>query len=907
MATVQVSATQDWHAIDGAVVLQQLASDRKTGLSTAVAAARLAGTGPNRLATTKPVPPWLRFLRQFNNVLIYIMLVAAGITAALQHWIDTSVLLLAVFVNAVIGFIQEGKAEDALAAIRNMLSLHCIVLRGGERMTVDADTLVPGDIVLLASGDKVPADLRLLDSKTLLVDESILTGESVAVEKRPEPVAANASLGDRRCMLYSGTLVASGQGLGVVVATGVSTEIGRIGRLLAEVETVTTPLLRQIGRFSHWLAGAILVLAALTFFAGLIWRDHSPAEMFIIVVALTASAIPEGLPAILSITLALGVRRMARHNAIVRNLPAVETLGAVTVICTDKTGTLTRNEMTVQQLVTATQTYSISGVGYAPEGGLHIGDIPLSEITPELQTVGRAVLLCNDAALAHRDNVWQLAGDPTEGALLALSAKIGFDAASERLAMPRIDVIPFESEHRFMATLNHDHAGHACIFVKGAPERIFAMCATQGAEGAATFNLEYWQCAAADCAGQGMRLLAVAIKRVEQNRQHIDFTDAESGFSMLCLTGIIDPPRPEATEAVAACAAAGIRVKMITGDHVGTASAIALQMGIGSGKAMTGAEIESMSDTELQGVVNDVDVFARASPEHKLRLVQALQATGQVVAMTGDGVNDAPALKRADIGIAMGKKGTEAAKEAADMVLADDNFATIANAVREGRGIYDNIQKFVLFTLPTNGGEGLVLVIAILFELMLPLTPAQVLWINMVTSSTLGLALAFERPERNVMLRAPRDPREPLLSWLFAWRVLMVSGLMMIGALGLFLWEMNHGARLETARTMAVSVMVVGEMFYLINSRFLFRTVLSRDGLFGNPYVLGSIACCALLQFAYTELPPLQALFSSTALTLEEWSHVLAAGLCVFFVAEIEKLVVSCLRRRPVNRPMAIA
>ena len=907
MATVQESETQNWHAVDGTTALQQLASDRKTGLTAAGAVERLSEYGPNCLAVTPPPPPWLRFLRQFNNVLIYIMLVAAGITAALQHWIDTCVLLLAVLVNAVIGFIQEGKAEDALAAIRNMLSLHCIVLRGGERVTVDADTLVPGDIVLLASGDKVPADLRLLDSKTLLVDESILTGESVAVEKRPEPVAADASLGDRRCMLYSGTLVASGQGLGVVVATGVGTEIGRIGRLLAEVETVTTPLLRQIGRFSHWLAGAILVLAVLTFFAGLIWRDHSPAEMFIIVVALTASAIPEGLPAILSITLALGVRRMARHNAIVRNLPAVETLGAVTVICTDKTGTLTRNEMTVQQLVTATQTYSISGVGYAPEGGLHIGDIPLSEITPELQTIGRAVLLCNDAALAHRDNVWQLAGDPTEGALLALSAKIGFDGSSERLAMPRIDVIPFESEHRFMATLNHDHAGHACIFVKGAPERIFAMCATQGAEGEATFNPDYWQRAAADCAGQGMRLIAVAIKRVEQNRQHIDFADAESGFSMLCLTGIIDPPRPEATEAVAACAAAGIRVKMITGDHVDTARAIALQMGIGSGRAMTGAEVEALSDTELQDVVNDVDVFARASPEHKLRLVQALQAMGQVVAMTGDGVNDAPALKRADIGIAMGKKGTEAAKEAADMVLADDNFATIANAVREGRGIYDNIQKFVLFTLPTNGGEGLVLVIAILFELMLPLTPAQVLWINMVTSSTLGLALAFERPERNVMLRAPRDPQEPLLSWLFAWRVLMVSGLMMFGALGLFLWEMNQGAHLDTARTMAVSVMVVGEMFYLINSRFLFRTVLSRDGLLGNPYVLGSIACCALFQFAYTELGPLQALFGSTALTLVEWSRVLGAGLLVFFVAEFEKLVVSCLRRRSAGRGMAAA
>ena len=899
MSEVQASKVRDWHAVDGVAALQRLASDSKTGLTAEAAAARLVEYGPNRLARAERTPSWLRFLRQFNNILIYIMLASAVITAALQHWIDTAVLLLAVFVNAVIGFIQEGKAEDALAAIRNMLSPYSIVLRGGERMTVSADSLVPGDIVLLASGDKVPADLRLIESKNLLVDESILTGESVAVEKRPEAVAADAALGDRRCMLYSGTLAASGLGLGMVVATGANTEIGRIGRLLVEVESVTTPLLRQIGRFSHWLAIVILLLAALTFFAGLIWRNHTPAEMFLIVVALTASAIPEGLPAILSITLALGVRRMARHNAIVRNLPAVETLGAVTVICTDKTGTLTRNEMTVQRLVTTTQTYSISGVGYAPEGGLHIGGVALTESTPELQSIGRAALLCNDAELTQRDNAWQLAGDPTEGAMLALAAKIGFEVTAERQAMPRIDVIPFESEHRFMATLNRDHAGHACVFVKGAPERILAMCARQGAAGEAALDPGYWHQAAADCARLGMRLLAVAVKRVEAGRQHIDFADAESGFSLLCLTGIMDPPRAEATAAVAACAAAGVRVKMITGDHVETARAIALQMGLGSGKAMTGAEIESLSDAELQAAVLDVDVFARASPEHKLRLVQALQACGHVVAMTGDGVNDAPALKRADIGIAMGQKGTEAAKEAADMVLADDNFATIANAVREGRGIYDNIQKFVLFALPTNGGEGLALVIAILFELMLPLTPAQVLWINMVTSVTLGLALAFERPERNVMRRPPRDPKEPLLSWLFAWRVLLVSVLMMGGSLGLFLWEIRHGAQLETARTMAVSAIVVAEMFYLINSRFLFRSVLSRDGLLGNPYVLGSIACCAVLQLAYTELTPLQALFGSTALTPGEWGRVLLAGLFVFSVAEFEKSVVKRLRRRP--------
>ncbi|CAG0938167.1 partial H+-transporting ATPase, partial [Gallionellaceae bacterium] len=630
------------------------------------------------------------------------------------------------------------------------------------------------------------------------------------------------------------------------------------------------------------------------------WRGHPPAEMFMMVVALAASAIPEGLPTIMTITLALGVRRMAERHAIVRHLPAVETLGSVTVICSDKTGTLTRNEMTVQRVVTGSHVFEVSGTGYAPEGGFHLGGMTVSsDDYPELSHIARAVVLCNDARLGRHDDGWKLHGDPTEGALLTLALKVGLDPSAERRNLPRTDAIPFESEHRLMATLHHDHESQGCIYVKGAPERILAMCNKEGGKPDRALDFAYWHRNAQTCAADGLRILAIAVKPVEGSQRDVQFADLEGGFTLLALTGLIDPPREEAIEAVAACSAAGIQVKMITGDHADTARAIGAQLGIGTnGLALTGEEIELMGDEQLRLAVSGADVIARASPEHKLRLVEALQATGEVVAMTGDGVNDAPALKRADVGIAMGLKGTEAAKEAADMVLADDNFATIGNAVREGRGIYDNIQKFILFMLPTNGGEALVVIAAILFELTLPLTPAQVLWINLATVSTLGLALAFEHPEHDVMRRHPRNPRAPLLSWFFAWRVLMVSILMMTGALGLFLWELDHGASLETARTMAVSAVVFAEMFYLVNSRYIYRSVLSHHGLFGNHYVLFAIAACATLQIAYVHAAPLQAVFGSTGLAPGEWLKVVFAGMLVFAIAELEKALLRIFNQR---------
>ncbi len=682
------------------------------GLDSAEVRERRHRYGPNRLKRAKSRGPIVRFLMQFNNILLYVMMGAAVITALLEHWIDTSVLLAAVIINAIIGFIQEGKAENALDAIRSLLSPRATVVRGGRQRVIDAAELVPGDQVLLASGDRVPADIRLLTVKSLRVDEAALTGESQAISKSSDPVAVDAVLGDRRCMVYSGTVVVYGQARGIVVATGGNTELGRIDRMLSEIRSVTTPLLRQIDRFGRILALVILAMGVATFILGTLGRGHPASEMFMMVVALVASAIPEGLPAIMTVTLALGVQRMARRNAIIRLLPAVETLGSVTVICSDKTGTLTRNEMTVQRFVMADQAFDITGIGYEPVGHAMVNGRPIEpERCPVLRLAVRAAVLCNDARLHSDDGQWTVEGDPTEGALLVLGGKLRVYHDEEIELWPRIDSIPFESENRFMATSHRDPEDGRWIFIKGAPERIFDICAHQwanGEEDVQPFDAERWRRLADETAAQGLRLLAIACKRSSGGDDGLSLDDVEiGGYTMLALAGIIDPPREEAILAVRECHRAGIDVKMITGDHVATARAIGAQLNIGNSgqRAVAGSELDELDDEALRQVVAEADIFARASPEHKLRLVRALQHNGEVVAMTGDGVNDAPALKRADVGVAMGMKGTEAAKESSDMVLADDNFATIAAAVREGRAVYDNIRKFILFMLPTNGGE----------------------------------------------------------------------------------------------------------------------------------------------------------------------------------------------------------
>ena len=889
-----------WHTLAGAEALEQLGSQPQ-GLVEAEAQRRLAEQGPNRLPLPQRRGPLLRFLAQFRNLLIYVLLGAAVITALLGHWIDCGVILAVVVVNALIGFIQEGKAEKALESIRNLLSLHAFVLRAGHRRELPAEELVTGDIVLLQAGDKVPADLRLLQVKELRLDEAILTGESQPAAKTTDAVAETAAMGDRFGMAYSGTVVSSGRGTGVVVATGRHTEIGRISDMLAEVQSLTTPLLRQMAVFSRWLTLAILALAAGTFGFGLLARDYLPEELFLAAVGLIVAAIPEGLPAIITITLAIGVQRMARRNAIIRRLPAVETLGAVTVICSDKTGTLTRNEMTVQAVVTAAQRFTVAGVGYDPHGGLSLDDRDIDPGDhPDLLNLGRAALLCNDALLKLHEGRWLIEGDPTEGALLTLGGKLGLEPEQEGEQQPRSDFIPFESEHRFMATLHHDHEGNGVIYLKGAPERVLSMCQQQRRQGEEEpLDLEFWQQEMARLAGEGLRLLAVAGKSAQPQQRELHFADVETGLTLFGLLGITDPPREEAIAAVAKCRSAGIRVKMITGDHVETARAIAAQMGIGEGgRVISGAELEPAKAEQLQRWVQEVDIFARASPEHKLRLVEALQAGGEVTAMTGDGVNDAPALKRSDVGVAMGIKGTEVAKEAAEMVLADDNFASIAHAVEEGRTVYDNIRKAILFILPTNGAEALIILCAILLGRTLPITPVQILWVNMITAVTLALALAFEPAEADVMQRPPRPPREPMLSPFLLWRLSYVSLILVAGTFGLFLWERAQGATIETARTVAVNTLVLFEAFYLLNSRYLHQTVLSRQGLFGSRYVLGAIGLILVFQLLFTYAPPLQLLFGTAALSAATWGLITLVASSVFILVEVEKLLYGAWQKR---------
>jgi magnesium-transporting ATPase (P-type) len=885
------------HSEPTGALLAALGTDPHHGLDTGSVAVRQQEHGRNTLPPAQQRTSLQRFLLQFHNVLIYILLASAGITALLGHWVDAGVIVGVVLINAVIGHIQEGKAEAALGAIRKMLSARAVVLRDGHRQEIDAAELVPGDLVFLASGDRIPADLRLLEVHSLRVDESALTGESVAVNKDSAACAADTPLGSRSGMAYSGTLVTYGQAMGIVVATGSRSEIGRISTLLKEVEELATPLLRKMAVFGRWLSAFILMLAVLIFLFGIYFRDFSADEMFLAAVGIAVAAIPEGMPAIMTITLAIGVRAMARRHAIVRRLPAVEALGAVTVICTDKTGTLTRNEMTVQHVVCGKNDYRVAGVGYAPRGGFELAGTPvLLDEHPCLAEISRAALLCNDASL-HCDAAghWQLTGDPTEGALVTLAMKAGLDPAFEHEALLRSDVIPFESEHRFMATLHHDHAGHGRIYLKGAPERILALCTDQrGAAGKAPLDAAACHERAMHIAAQGMRLLAVAVKGAAPTQQTLAFADVEAGgFILLALLGLADPPREEAIAAVATCHRAGIAVKMITGDHALTASAIGGQLGLhrdgGKLQVLTGADIENMDDAALAGAVLRTEVFARASPEHKLRIVKALQMQGHAVAMTGDGVNDAPALKRADVGVAMGHKGTEAAKEAAEIVLADDNFASIAAAVEEGRTVYDNIRKAIVFTLPTNLGEAGMLLVAILFGLPLPITPVQILWVNMITEVTLGLAIAFEKPEADIMQRQPRNPNESLLSPFLVWRIAFVSLLMVAGALGLFLWHLEQGSDMSLARSVAVNTIVIGEMVYLLNVRHLSNSVLSREGLFGNRYVLGAIAVLTVFQLAFTYLPPMQAMFGTSAMSAADWLPVLFFCGALFLLVEIEK------------------
>ncbi len=891
------------HSLPAHEVVLLLGSDPKSGLSSVEADDRLKRVGPNVLPPTSDGGALLRVLRQFHHPLVYVLIASGVITAALGAYIDSVVIFGVVLINATVGYLQESKAKAALDALRSLAHTTAHVLRDGHRRTVPSEALVPGDLVLLEAGDRVPVDARLIRIAELRVDESALTGESLPVSKDQVVLPEDTAVADRRNVVYSGTLVTGGSGAGIAIATGVETELGEIHRLVGAARTLATPLTEKLAWFSKVLTVAILGLAAVTFGIG-VARGEDAVGMFTAAVALAVGAIPEGLPAAVTITLAIGVARMARRRAVVRRLPAVETLGSTTVICTDKTGTLTENQMTVRTVWTPDSMLEVSGSGYAPHGMLRAEDG--NQVIP---TPGSALwwsLLagtgCNDARLIREDGRWRLAGDPTEGALLVSAAKAGLNASEASAAYPRTATIPFSSERQLMATRHRipDSDGQV-VLVKGAVERVVGLCGTQrdGAGDDHPLDRQAVLDAAEDLAGRGLRVLATAVMPIAAD-EDLDESAMPGRLVLTGLQAMQDPPREAAAAAVRACHTAGIAVKMITGDHAATAAAIAGQLGLaGVGRpleVLTGADLAALGADEYPAAVDRANVFARVSPEQKLRLVEALQAQGHVVAMTGDGVNDAPALRQANIGIAMGRSGTEVAKDAADMVLTDDDFATIEAAVEEGRGVFDNLTKFIVWTLPTNMGEGAVILVAVLLGATLPILPTQILWINMTTAVALGLMLAFEPREEGTMLRPPRDPARPLLTGSLMLRIVMVSALLVGGTSWLFSWEQNHGATIAEARTAALNLFVVVEVFYLFSCRSLSRSAWQL-GLFSNRFIVVGVTVQLIGQAAITYLPPMNTLFQTAPIGAGVWLRILAIAMLASVVVAIDKR----LRNRPVR------
>lgn len=861
--------------------------------------------GLNAITPKKGKSPLIRFLLQFHNPLIYILLAASVITAVLKKdLVDALVIFGVVLINAIISYIQEDKAEKAIEALSRTLSTEATVVRAGSTQRVKADDLVPGDLVLLQSGDKVPADLRLIRSRDLQVAEAALTGESTSVQKAADLILPHDTpLADRKNMAFASTLVTYGQAGGIVVATGDYTEVGRISSLISSAHDLRTPLTRKIAQFSRLLMVAVLILAVLAFGIGIL-RDQPAIDTLLAAIALAVAAIPEGLPAAITVTLAIGVSRMARKRAIIRKLPAVEALGSTTVICSDKTGTLTQNQMTVQQIAVGGKIFNVTGVGYAPEGHIVDCDTPY---TPDavLMECLRAGLLCNDSRILQKEGRWDMEGDPTESALVVSALKAGLSLEKEQMQTPRLDVIPFESQHQYMATL-HDTAPNSSkmVYIKGSTDAILDQCTFEldPSGRPVPIHLDNIRQLETVMATQGLRVLAFARKEVPPQQASIGHEDISSGLVFLGLQGMIDPPRPEAIKAVHACQTAGIQVKMITGDHALTAMAIAKQIGLNgtSGSTpivLTGRQLAELTDAELIDAADRTAVFARVSPEQKLRLVEALQARRHVVAMTGDGVNDAPALKQSDIGVAMGITGTDVSKEAADMVLTDDNFATIEAAVEEGRGVFDNLTKIIAWTLPTNLGGGLVILLAILTGIALPILPVQILWINMVTVAVLGLVLAMEAKEADIMLRPPRIPNTPILTRALIWRIVIVGLIILAGAYGLFEWWKRNGASLAEARTIAVNVVIFVEVFYLLNCRSLTQSIF-RIGVFSNRWVIAGIMAMVLLQMLFTYAPFMNEIMSTAPIGLEAWGQIMVVSLIGYVIIEIEKW----LRRRVATR-----
>jgi Ca2+-transporting ATPase len=893
-----------WHHLSLNEVLTLLETDAERGLDDFEVSHRQKQFGPNSLALHEGTSPVLLFLLQLHQPLVYILLAATLITAVLQEWVDSGVIFGVVLINAFIGYIQESKALQAIEALARTMDGRTTVIRARKRQRLPFVALVPGDVVVLLAGDKVPADLRLVNERNLQIDESALTGESIPVSKQVHVFSKDTVLADRANMAFASSLVTAGQGQGVVVATGDATEMGRIKELIESADVLDTPLAQKIRHFSGMLLWVIVGLAGMTFLVGWL-RGETAFDMFMAAVALAIGAIPEGLPAAMTITLASGVSRMARRHAIVRKLPAVETLGSTTVICSDKTGTLTQNQMTVQLVVAGHELFSFSGLGYSPVGEVQCHGKSVNPGSyPTLLECTKAGLLCNDSHLVHKNGGWGVEGDPTEGALLAVAEKVGLSFSLMTQKFPRLDTIPFESQDQFMATLHGqpDEASKV-MYVKGAVERIILRCdrALDPTGLMVDLDAEAIQHAVHEMTGKGLRFLAFASKLLPSEQCSISHDDVRE-LVFLGLQGMMDPPRPEAIRAVQTCHRAGIQVKMITGDHVGTAVAIAKQMRLApsgeSLRVLSGHDIARLSDAELVKQVEQVSVFARVAPEQKLRLVDALQAQGHIVAMTGDGVNDAPALKQANIGIAMGHMGTEVAKEAADIVLTDDNFSSIEAAIEEGRRVFDNLVKFVTWTLPTNIGEGLVIMVAVFAGVTLPILPVQILWINMTTAVVLGLMLVFEAKEPGLMARRPRDPQTPILTGMLVFRIGMVGVLLLVGSFGLFEWVLSQGQSLEVARTVAVNMLVFGEIFYVFNCRSL-EFSMWHVGCFSNRWLLIGVTLMIGLQLLFTYWPWMNQTFRSAPLDQTEWWLIIGWGLIIHGLVGIEKTLRRWIAHKP--------
>jgi len=890
----------NWYQLSGKEIFEHLKTS-ELGLTEEEVKQRLKKYGPNKIAEEEKINKLKILLHQFTSPLIYILLIAGVVTILLKEYIDSGVIFAVVILNAIIGFVQEYKAEKSARALKKMVVPKARVIRDGKEKEVNSEELVPGDIVLLASGMKVPADIRLIHTIELKIDESMLTGESVPVEKITTPIKQeNLPPGDQKNMAFMGTIVVSGRAKGVVVKTGERTILGKIAKEVKELTGVRAPLQDKIESFAKTIAFIVLGASVVLFLIGLLIGE-SAKYMFMTVVGAAVATVPEGLPIAVTVALAVGVIRMARQNAIIRKLTAVETLGSITVIGSDKTGTLTKNEMTVKLAYDGEHIYEFTGSGYDPSGEVLCEGISLKNLDPELKanlyTLLRIGLLCNESDIYEEDGFYKVNGDPTEGALIVSAMKAGLNKEEEKEKYPQIAIIPFESERGYMATL-HRHKGKKYIFVKGAPEKIIDMCSKDiyGNEINEIKRKEILH-VASNFAKEGLRVLAFAFKEADHELEELTCKDVEcpgiaSNLIFAGLQGMIDPPRPEVKEAIEECKKAGIRVVMITGDHAITAKAIAQKLGIVDEKAevLTGRELEGMTDEELFEKVKTVNVYARVSPQHKLRITQALVKPGEIVAVTGDGVNDAPALKAAHVGVAMGRTGTDVAKEAADMIIADDNFASIFSAVKEGRIVFDNIRKVTFFLIPTGVAAILSILVAVIMGTPIPYVPAQLLWINLVTNGIQHVALAFEPGEKGIMERPPRDPKEPIMSRLLWERTVIVGLLISVGVVYNFQLALNEGPSLEKARTVAVTTMVFFQFFQAWNSRSELQSIF-KISPFTNPLLFFSLIAAFFAQLSVIYVPTLQWIFRTEPITMSEWLQILMVSATVVLVVEIDKWI----------------